>query len=113
MGPHTFTASYSGEQGSYLPSSGPDPALPVTVGESSTTTALTAPAHASGPYGASVSLSATVSVTSPGAGTPTGTVTFYNGATLIGSGPLSGGVATTSVASLPQGPASLDGDVLR
>ncbi|HUC13746.1 MAG TPA: Ig-like domain-containing protein, partial [Acidimicrobiales bacterium] len=108
VGASTFTASYSGEQGSYLPSSGPNPALPVNVGKAPTTTTLTAPTAGSfGPYGASVSLAATVSVTSPGAGTPTGTVTFMNGGTTIGTGTMSGGVATASVSSLKVGLASL------
>ncbi|HMF36072.1 MAG TPA: Ig-like domain repeat protein, partial [Isosphaeraceae bacterium] len=42
----------------------------------------------------SVTFTATVSVNSPGAGTPTGTVTFKDGATVLGTGTLSGGVAT-------------------
>jgi hypothetical protein len=75
-----------------------------TVNKASTKTALTAPpANSTGPYGDIVNLSATVSVTSPGAGTPTGTMTFMNGNSVIGSGTLSGGVATASVANLPVG----------
>ena len=62
-----------------------------TVNKASTTTALTAPpASASGPYGDNVNLSATVSVTSPGARAPSGTVTFGNGTTALGTGRSSG-----------------------
>ena len=38
-------------------------------------------------------LTANVSVTPPGSGTPTGTVSFYDGKTLLGTAPVSGGVA--------------------
>ena len=45
-------------------------------------------------YGQTVTFTSTVSVNSPGAGTPTGTVTFYDGATVIsGVIALSGGTA--------------------
>jgi hypothetical protein len=54
--------------------------------------------------GQSVIFTATVSVN---AGTPTGTVTFYDGATAIGTGPLSSGTATFSTASLSIGSHSI------
>ena len=57
----------------------------VTVVSSATTTIV----------GQSVTLMATVSGTD---GTPTGTVTFFNGSTAIGSGTLSGGKATLTTA---------------
>ena len=37
-------------------------------------------------YGQSVTLTATVAVTTPGAGNPTGTVTFMDGTTTLGTG---------------------------
>src|SRR5262249_2495186 len=40
-------------------------------------------------YGQPVTFTATVSVKSPGAGMPTGTVTFYEGQTALGTGTLS------------------------
>ncbi|MGD0195194.1 MAG: Ig-like domain repeat protein [Candidatus Dormibacteria bacterium] len=52
--------------------------------------------------GQSVTLTATVTPSSA-----TGTVTFYNGITSIGSEPVSGGTATLVTTALPVGPASL------
>jgi Bacterial Ig-like domain (group 3) len=67
---------------------------------SSTTTTLTA---APNPVlvGHSVTLKATVAGTDPG--TPTGSVTFYNGSTPLGTVTLSAGVASLSISSLPAG----------
>ncbi len=53
--------------------------------------------------GASVTLSATVTGAAGSAGTPTGTVTFYDGTTLLGTGTLSAGLATYATAALPVG----------
>src|SRR5262249_4574817 len=50
--------------------------------------------------GQSVTFTATISPTSPGSGTPTGTVTFYDGSATLGTGSVSGGIATFSVSSL-------------
>ena len=47
-------------------------------------------------YGQSVTFTATVKAASPGSGTPTGTVTFYDGTTDLGNGTLSAGTATFS-----------------
>ena len=52
----------------------------------------------------SVTLTATVSAS---AGTPTGSVAFYDSATLLGSGPLASGVATYTTSSLAAGTHSL------
>ncbi|KJY40376.1 hypothetical protein VR41_15080, partial [Streptomyces sp. NRRL B-1568] len=41
--------------------------------------------------------------TAPGAGTPTGTVDFFDGATLLGTGTLNSGVATLVVTDLSVG----------
>src|SRR5262249_11103255 len=46
---------------------------------------------------------ATVGVVSPGSGTPTGSVEFFNGSTDLGKGTLSNGVATLQTSSLPLG----------
>ncbi|MFJ7226525.1 Ig-like domain repeat protein, partial [Streptomyces sp. NPDC098090] len=43
----------------------------------------------------------------PGTGTPTGTVSFYDGATLLGTTTLSGGMATLPVSTLSVGTHSL------
>jgi len=50
--------------------------------------------------GSSITLTATL--TGPGV-VPTGTVTFFNGSVTLGTGPLSSGVATLTVSSLPIG----------
>jgi hypothetical protein len=57
--------------------------------------------------GTSATLTATVA--SSTTGTPTGTVSFYNGSTLLNSSPvtLSGGVATMTLAAVPAGSQSL------
>src|ERR1700677_2105904 len=69
------------------------------VTAAATTTSLNAPASAA--YGASVTLTATVAST---AGTPAGSVTFYNGSTSLCVGTLSGsGVATLTTTALPAG----------
>src|SRR5262249_57419733 len=54
-------------------------------------------------FGQAVTFTATVSAVAPGAGTPTGTVTFKDGAISIGSGTLSAGSATFSTSSLSVG----------
>jgi hypothetical protein len=70
----------------------------LTVTPASTTTTLSAPTSAT--YGAGVTLTATVA---SGAGTPGGTVTFYNGSTSLGVGTLNGnGAATLNTTSLPE-----------
>ena len=55
-------------------------------------------------YGQSVTFTATVNATSPGSGTPTGTVQFMDGATPIGvPQTLSGGTASVATTGLPVG----------
>ena len=51
-----------------------------------------------------MTFTATVTVVAPGAGTPTGTVTFKDGATTLGTGTLNGaGVATFTTTALAAG----------
>ena len=50
-----------------------------------------------------MTFTATVSVNSPGAGTPTGSVDFFDGSNMIGAGTLSGGTATFSTNTLTVG----------
>ena len=64
----------------------------------STTTTVVASSSAI-TVGQSETLTATVAST----GTPTGTVTFYNGSTSLGTGTLTSGVATLSTTTLPVG----------
>lgn len=77
-------------------------ANPAVVG---TTTALSSSASTVN-ENSSVTLTATVRQAS-GTTTPTGSVTFYNGASAIGTATLSSGTATLSTSSLPVGSNSL------
>ncbi|HEY1500091.1 MAG TPA: putative Ig domain-containing protein [Acidobacteriaceae bacterium] len=76
----------------------------LSITQAGTTTTLTASSNTINP-GASVTLTATVA--SATTGTPTGTVSFYDGATLLGAGTLaagaSGDVATFSTTTLASG----------
>ncbi|MFD1275555.1 Ig-like domain-containing protein [Streptomyces kaempferi] len=73
-----------------------------TVNVAATTTVLTSAPDPS-VFGQGKVLTATVAVVSPGAGVPSGTVSFFDGATLLGTGTLSGGVATFATATLSVG----------
>src|SRR5262249_54997655 len=59
-------------------------------------------------FGQAKTLAATVTTVAPGAGTPTGTVTFSAGQTQLGVATLSGGVATLTTTVLPTGSISID-----
>lgn len=76
--------------------------VPAVVGP--TTTTLNSNANPS-VFGQQVTFTATVA--SGAAGTPTGTVTFFDGTTNIGMGTLSGGVATLATSSLAVGSHSI------
>jgi hypothetical protein len=98
-GPHSITAVYGGDSNNAASTSA---AVTVTVALAQTSTALMA-STANPAVGASVTFTATVTQ-NPGSGVPTGTVTFMDGATALGTGTLSGaGVATFSTVSLALG----------
>ena len=79
----------------------------LSVGKDSTTTTLASSANPS-VLGQPVTFTATVAVKSPGASTPSGTMTFKQGATVLASGvPVIGGVATFTTSSLAQGANSI------
>ena len=100
-GSHSITASYSGD-GDF--GSGVSPTLTQTVSQSSSGTGLTSSPNPSA-YGATVTFMATVSGSG---GTPTGTVTFKDGATTVGSAQLNGnGQASLSLSSLSVGSHSI------
>ena len=102
LGSNSLTAVYGGDT-NFLGST----SLAITeVIESQTSTTLTSTLTPS-LYGQKITLTATVAVQAPGTGTPTGTVTFYNGSTSLGTGALVSGVATYSTSSLPVGSLSL------
>ncbi|MFM8931700.1 MAG: Ig-like domain repeat protein, partial [Gemmataceae bacterium] len=94
-GPYTITATYAGA-GTFTGSSGN---VSQTVNKASTTTTVSGVPNPS-VFGQSVTFTATVSPVSPGAGTRTGTVTFFDGAATLGTGTLSGGVATFTSSTL-------------
>jgi hypothetical protein len=96
VGGHTITAGYGGDAN--FTGSTSD-ALTQTVNPDATGTALASSANPS-VYGQSVTFTATVTANAPGSGTPTGTVAFFDGSTELGTGTLTGGVATYSTAAL-------------
>jgi hypothetical protein len=87
-------------------------AIPVTVNQDQTTTTLASSANPS-VNGEEVSFTATVAAISPGAGTPTGTVTFMDGTTILGTATLNGvggndqATFTTSALSVSGSPHSI------
>ncbi|MGA7514405.1 MAG: Ig-like domain repeat protein [Candidatus Sulfotelmatobacter sp.] len=102
-GAHSLTAVYSGNP-AFAGSTSSVLIETITTLTGTTTTLVAAPSPAS--VGESVTLTATV--TPAPTGSPLGTVSFYNGATLLGSGTLnSSGVAAFSTTSLPAGSDSL------
>jgi sugar lactone lactonase YvrE len=98
-GTHTITANYGGVTGSFLAS-----------GNTTTVLVKAAPAvdlaSSANPIlvGSSVTFTATITAES---GTPTGTVDFYDGSTLLGSGTSASGVATYATSSLTVGTHSI------
>jgi hypothetical protein len=96
VGTHTITAVYNGNSSFSASTSN---TVDQTVNAATTTTALSSSANPS-VAGQSVTFTATVTAISPGSGTPTGTVGFYDSGTQIGSGTLSGGTATFTTSSL-------------
>ena len=95
-GPHTITVSYSGDGNFVTSTSAP---LTQTVNQAATTSKVTSSANPS-VFGESVTFTATVKAVAPGSGTPTGTVSFLDGSTSLGTGTLSGGTATFSISTL-------------
>src|SRR5262249_41416885 len=91
VGNHTLTASFAGTGGFADSISA---ALVQTVNRAATTVAL-APSANPAVTGQAVTFTATVAVVAPGAGTPTGTVTFKDGNVVLQTVPVgAGGQAT-------------------
>jgi hypothetical protein len=90
-GAHSITASFSG--------GGVSAPFTQTVHRAATTTALTGSPNPS-VYGQRVTFTATVSAVAPGAGVPTGSVRFQDGATVLGTVALVGGQAGISTSAL-------------
>ena len=99
-GNSTLTAVYSGATNILASTS----AGVVEVYREKTTTLLTSSLN---PSTAGVSVTFTATVTASVSGTPTGSVQFYDGATLLTTKTLIGGTATYSTATLPVGTDSI------
>ncbi len=101
LGSHTITASYNGD-GNFNSSTGLLTDNPQSIIQANSFTALTSSANPA-VFGQSVTLTATVAGLAPGAGTPSGTVTFEDGGSSIGTASLVNGLATLTTSSLAVG----------
>jgi autotransporter-associated beta strand protein len=95
-GTHSMTAVYSGDS---MFAQSTSTALTQAVNHASTTTTLTSSLNPS-TSGQAVTFTAVVSATAPGAGTPTGSVTFMDGTTILGTSSLTAGRATFQTTTL-------------
>jgi hypothetical protein len=103
-GSHDIIATYE-PSGSYALSAAANCFETVTALASASTLTV---APTTSTYGSPVQLKATVTpATPPGSGTPTGTITFLNGATSLGAVPLTDGSAALTTSALPAGTNSL------
>ena len=100
--PHTLTAFYGGD-GANFAGSDVSNSVTQTVSQASTTTTVTGSSMTSPVFGQSVTFTATVN--SSTASGMSGTVTFRDNSVSIGTGTVSGGIATyaTSATQLPAG----------
>src|SRR5262249_25120090 len=96
VGAHSITAVYDGS-GGFSPSS--SPVLTQTVNPASSSTSIVSSLN---PSPLAMSVTFTVTVTSAG-GTPSGTVTFKDGATTLGTFNLVNGAASFSTSALTFG----------
>jgi cyclophilin family peptidyl-prolyl cis-trans isomerase len=97
---HSLTAVYNGA-GIFTGST--SPAVTRMVNQASTTTTVTASPNPA-TVGQATTLTAVVTAIAPGGGTPTGTVTFEDGTTTLGTATLdANGQATFQTSSLTQG----------
>ena len=97
VGTEHFTATYGGDGNNTTSTSS---ALAQVINMASTTTTLTSSSNPS-TYGEPVTL--TAKVTPKFGGTVSGTVTFYHNSTVVGTGTVSGGVATLTLSGLGVG----------
>jgi len=99
VGSHTITASFTGNA-TWGNSSGSDSASPQVVNKAGTTTTVSSSGNPS-VFSQSVTFTAAVTANSPGSGIPTGTVTFKDGNTTLGTPTLDGtGHATFTTSTL-------------
>ena len=106
VGTDAVTAVYSGDS-----TNAPSTSAPVTVTVAQASTNTTVGVSPSSPtVGTTANLTATVTVISPGTGTPSNTVEFFTGTTSLGSASLSNGTATLATTALPVGANSITAD---
>jgi Bacterial Ig-like domain (group 3) len=103
LGAHSITAVYGGDS-NYITST--STAVDQEINQASTTTALTSSIESSF-LGESVTFTAQVVTTLPGTGTPTGSVTFMDGGTELGSAELNAGIADLATLALTLGTHSI------
>src|SRR6202011_325357 len=96
---HSITVVYSGDPNFAGSTSA---ALAETVNPAASSTAVTSSLNPS-VFGQAVTFTATVSAVAPGAGTPSGTVTFRDATTTLGTATLSGGQAMFTTTALGAG----------
>jgi hypothetical protein len=101
-GVHNITASYGGDLNFISSNSNSAPLTQIV--KAHTTTSLTSDTNPSA-FGQSVTFTATVAPVAPGAGTPTGSVTFFDGATSLGAAATLdiNGMATLTTSTLSVG----------
>jgi len=99
VGSHPIIAVYSGDSNYVGSTSAPFSQI---VQKSTTSTSVASSLNPS-TVGESVTFTATVNSVAPGAGTPTGTVKFYSGTTLLGSHSLTAGIAAFVTTKLTSG----------
>ncbi len=102
VGSHSITAAYSGDSNLNAASS----SLSQTVNQNATLLTLGSSANPS-VFGQPVVLTAMVSAAAPGAGTPSGTISFQDGATSLGTANLNNGQASLAVSALSVGAHSI------
>ena len=99
-GTHSITAVYGGDPN--FGSSTSSPALMQTVNKLASSTSVVS-SNGSSIFGSAVTFTATVTSSTAGALTLTGTVTFQDGAATLGTGTLGGGTATFTTSGLSGG----------
>jgi hypothetical protein len=102
-GTHSITAVYSGDA-NFAGSTSPP--LVQTVNKAASSTSVPASSNNPSIFGSAVTFTATVKPAT-GSGTPTGTVTFNDGASVLGTGTLSAGSATLTTSGLGAGAHSI------
>jgi hypothetical protein len=102
VGSHTITANYSGDN-FFMSSQGDDSASPQIVTKDGTSSLLISVPGAT-VFGQPAAFFVFATAADPADGTPTGTVTFQEGTTVLGAdATLSGGIATFTTSSLSVG----------